>query len=152
MTILNQKNVGQFLYLSVIESFSVKSTPVCKVSPLVWSIFIGQNADLTSGRDCTGKIVAVPPWNCLRDPRPPLIINGLDWLDAIKIWKVTGNHHHHPRSTNIWQRSPRNPRPPFDFSALFVLNSGGNCIKIDLPGKLILSKRKGLQEVLRGDS
>ena len=54
MTILNQKNVGQFLYLSVIESFSVKSTPVCKVSPLVWSIFIGQNADLTSGLDCTG--------------------------------------------------------------------------------------------------
>ena len=55
MTILNQKNVGQFLYLSVIESFSVKSTPGCKVSPLVWSIFIGQNADLTSGLDCTSK-------------------------------------------------------------------------------------------------
>ena len=25
---------------------------------------------------------------------------------------------------------------------------GGNCIKIGLPGKLILSKRKGLREVL----
>ena len=25
----------------------------CKVSPLVWSIFIGQNADLTSELDCT---------------------------------------------------------------------------------------------------
>ena len=24
----------------------------CKVSPIVWSIFFGQNADLTSGRDC----------------------------------------------------------------------------------------------------
>ena len=28
----------------------------CKVSPLVWSIFIGQNADLTNGLHCT-KIV-----------------------------------------------------------------------------------------------
>ena len=27
-------------------------------------------------------------------------------------------------------------------------NAGGNCIKIGLPGKLILSKRKGLLEVL----
>ena len=26
--------------------------------------------------------------------------------------------------------------------------AGGNCIKIGLPGKLILSKRKGLREVL----
>ena len=26
--------------------------------------------------------------------------------------------------------------------------SGTNCIKIDLPGKLILSKKKGLKEVL----
>ena len=26
--------------------------------------------------------------------------------------------------------------------------SGGNCIEIGLPGKLILSKRKGLREVL----
>ena len=26
--------------------------------------------------------------------------------------------------------------------------AGGNCIKISLPGKLILSKRKGLREVL----
>ena len=25
----------------------------CEVSPLVWSIFVGQNADLTSGLDCT---------------------------------------------------------------------------------------------------
>ena len=25
---------------------------------------------------------------------------------------------------------------------------GGNCIKIGLPGKLILSKRKGLREIL----
>ena len=24
----------------------------CKVNPLLWSIFFGQNADLTSGRDC----------------------------------------------------------------------------------------------------
>ena len=52
MTILNQINVSQFLYLSVIESFSVKSTPGCKVSPLVWSIFVGQNVDLTSGPHC----------------------------------------------------------------------------------------------------
>ena len=29
---------------------------------------------------------------------------------------------------------------------------GTNCIKIGLPGKLILSKRKGLLEVLRADS
>ena len=29
-----------------------------------------------------------------------------------------------------------------------VLQTGGNCIKIGLPGKLILSKRKGLREVL----
>ena len=26
-----------------------------KVSPLVWSIFFGQNADLTSGRDCSNE-------------------------------------------------------------------------------------------------
>ena len=29
-----------------------------------------------------------------------------------------------------------------------VAGPGGNCIKIGLPGKLILSKRKGLREVL----
>ena len=29
---------------------------------------------------------------------------------------------------------------------------GGDCIKIGLPGKLILSKKKGLQEVLQGDT
>ena len=29
--------------------------PGCKVSPLVWSIFVGQKADLTSGLHCTGE-------------------------------------------------------------------------------------------------
>ena len=33
--------------------FSHKEGLGCKVSPLVWSIFIGQNADLTSGLHCT---------------------------------------------------------------------------------------------------
>ena len=32
-------------------------TDACKVSPLVWSIFIGQNTDLTSGRDCIWREV-----------------------------------------------------------------------------------------------
>ena len=32
--------------------------------------------------------------------------------------------------------------------AIVVIVAGGNCIKIGLPGKLILSKRKGLLEVL----
>ena len=27
--------------------------PGCKVSPLIWSIFFGQNTDLTSGRQCS---------------------------------------------------------------------------------------------------
>ena len=35
---------------------SVKRVYGCKVSPLVWSIFVGQNADPTSGRDCIGTI------------------------------------------------------------------------------------------------
>ena len=38
-------------------SFSVKWVPGCKVSLLVWSIFIGQNADLTSGLDCTRQLI-----------------------------------------------------------------------------------------------
>ena len=35
------------------RSFAPKKVNGCKVSPLVWSNFIGQNADLTSGSDCT---------------------------------------------------------------------------------------------------
>ena len=38
------------------------------------------------------------------------------------------------------------PLPPL------VLLLNGNCVKIGLPGKLILSRRKGLREVLRGVS
>ena len=37
--------------------FAQKKVSGCKVSPLIWSIFIGQNADLTSGRDCTSQNV-----------------------------------------------------------------------------------------------
>ena len=32
--------------------YTVNEDAACKVSPLVWSIFVGQNADLTSGRHC----------------------------------------------------------------------------------------------------
>ena len=35
-----------------------------------------------------------------------------------------------------------------DVAVVFVFHAGGNCIKIGFPGKLILSKRKGLWEVL----
>ena len=33
-----------------------RSIHACKVSTLVWSIFVGQNADLTTGRDCIRKM------------------------------------------------------------------------------------------------
>ena len=36
----------------------------------------------------------------------------------------------------------------FSTSPTLLENPGTNCIKIGLPGKLILRKRKGLQEVL----
>ena len=37
---------------------TVKTLPGCKVSPLVRSIFFGQNVDLTSGLHCTQKSLA----------------------------------------------------------------------------------------------
>ena len=37
---------------------------------------------------------------------------------------------------------------PEGVAAARLATAGGNCIKIGLPGKLILSKRKGLREVL----
>ena len=43
---------GQFLAGPNIITLMVISNPDIKVSPLVWAIFIGQNADLTSGLDC----------------------------------------------------------------------------------------------------
>ena len=48
------------------------------------------------------------------------------------------------------ERDPRHPRPRHgpQLAELEVVGPGGNCIKIGLPGKLILSKRKGLREVL----
>ena len=54
---------------------TVKIVPGCKVSPLVWSIFFGHNADLTSGRDCNKK----------REFPLPTFSDGR-WKEATYIW------------------------------------------------------------------
>ena len=43
---------------------------------------------------------------------------------------------------------PMPPPPPVAVIPMAVPRPGTNCIKIGLPGKLILSKRKGLREVI----
>ena len=61
---------------------TVKRVYGCKVSPLVWSIFFGQKADLTSGRDCTPNNImrkrhaCVPTLHIIRrKDRPFLKVN-----------------------------------------------------------------------------
>ena len=61
-----------------------------------------------------------------------------------------------PSSSSRWwwvtisprKNRQRAPAPSTRWPSVIVGAPGGNCIKIGLPGKLILSRRKGLREVI----
>ena len=79
------------------------------VSPLVWSIFIGQNADLTSGRDCSAKSAIVPIFWWSHRGHYKRYALYLDVRHEESVWETKGNKrqqkdgretfiiHHHSR-------------------------------------------------------